>query len=193
MGIPIVENKRYSKEEYLAILAESQEKYEYVDGALRMMAGASIEHNRIKDDLTIALGSRKGECRFHGSDTAVSIRNRNRYYFPDLTFVCGKKDQFEEGGIARLLNPSLIIEVISSSTESIDRGEKFHDYCQLESFREYILIDSRKLRINAFYRQEDTIWQMQHLFMPEHVLQINTLDTTISLKEIYAGIELEEE
>lgn len=185
--------KHYTKEEYFALLEDSLHKYEYLDGQLRMMAGGTRSHADIIDNTFVALRTADHGCKVMSGETAISINTDNRYYFPDISAVCKKESIYETGGgIARITNPALIVEVISKGTGDYDRGEKFVSYQQLPSFREYILIDSRKCSILTYYRETNGLWRIGNYYRLDQMLPVYTLDVEISLASIYAGIDLPE-
>ena len=183
-----LENKRYTTEEYLEKLRHSKHKLEYIDGEIRMMAGGTENHGTIVDNAFFHLRSNKGGCTVKSSEMAVSVQSQNRYYFPDVSVVCGEDIKLEEKtGIARMVNPHLIVEVISASSVDFDRGEKFIAYRQLDSFREYILIDSRKMLIETFYRESHELWHIRSYYKPEQTVEIRTLNVNISVADFYEG------
>ncbi len=185
-----LEARRYTKEEYFSLLEKSLHKLEYLDGVIRMMSGGSISHNDIIDNIFGALWPQKGECKVKNSENAVSIASMNKYFFPDLTITC-QKPTYEKGGIARITNPEVIIEVLSESTADYDRSDKFASYRQLESFKEYILIDSRKMRVDTFYRETNELWHIRSYYQPEQEVKIKTMGISIPMMVIYDDIELE--
>lgn len=136
------------------------------------MTGASPAHNRIATDLSAYLVTSAESCRGFNSDQAIWIESQNRYVCPDLSFVCDDKDKFNRNQF--LVNPALLIEVLSEKTEKHDRGPRFSWYCTLPSFQEYILIDSRSMKVEGFYRREDGYWAIQNLYLPEQELTFHT-------------------
>lgn len=153
-----------------------------------MMSGGSIAHNRIIGNVFGTLWSQKGSCEVNNSENAVAIDHLNTYFFPDLTANC-HKTEFEEGGIAKITNPALIVEVLSESTAEYDRTDKFTAYRQLDSFREYILIDSRRMRVDTFYRETKEFWHIRSYFTPDHEVVVRTLGLQLPMEVIYEGIE----
>ena len=147
----------------MALLEEGEQKYEYDNGRIYLMAGAKPPHNRIQYDLIPAIASRSGRggCRGFGSNQAVYISIKEKYVFPDLVYSCESEDLFDDADFG-LANPSLIIEVLSKKTEKRDRGEKFDWYRSIPSFQEYVLIDSRSIAVQGYYRHEDGRWTIQH-------------------------------
>ncbi|TXF91240.1 Uma2 family endonuclease [Neolewinella aurantiaca] len=182
-----LEKRRYSREEYFALLKESVYKLEYLDGEIRMMSGGSIAHNDIIDNVFGNLWSKRNSCKVKNSENAVFIETLNSYFFPDLTVTCNKPT-YEEGGIAKLTNPELIIEVLSESTADYDRTDKFTAYRQLESFKEYILIDSRRMRVDTFYRNTNQYWRIGSYYEPEHEVEVRTLGLQLPLSIIYDDV-----
>jgi Uma2 family endonuclease len=142
--------------EYLAFERASAEKHEYADGEIFAMAGCSREHSLITGnvygELRSALLDRP--CELHTSDMRVQIAARGRYLYPDASVVCGEPI-FEDSEIDTLVNPKLIVEVLSDSTEAYDRGDKFEQYRSLPSFTDYLLISQKAKRVEHFQRQPD--------------------------------------
>ncbi len=182
--------EKVSKEAYFEQLRQSPHKLEYIDGWVRMMAGGTRAHNQLIRNLSRACLQNPGGCETFLSDTALSISDLNRYYFPDLMVVCDTPATFEPGKLEKLNNPCLIVEVLSDSTSEYDRAEKFSAYRQLPSFREYILIDSRKLAVDTYYRESDQLWHIRSHYREEQLLHIRSLDLEIPLADLYANVEL---
>jgi Uma2 family endonuclease len=181
-------------EEYLAFDRNSPIKNEYYDGniypmiePIRGMAGASFTHNQIFSNLFGGLhGQLKGSpCQIYGSDFRV-LADRS-YTYPDLVAVCGEC-RFSDGQFDILLNPTLLVEILSPSTESWDRGGKFEHYKRLESLREYVLIAQDRMRVELFTRQGDE-WIPTILERPDDVLQLASIGCAVPLAEIYARVE----
>lgn len=131
-----------TKAEYLEFLNNSEIKYEYINGEVVAMAGAKPNHNRLTMMLSYLLVSQlsgKG-CEAFGGDQRVEIEKLNTYYFPDLSVVCGDS-QFTDDSLPAIVDPVLIIEVLSPSTESFDRGKKFQMYRQLDSLRDSLILN----------------------------------------------------
>ncbi|MEL7161071.1 MAG: Uma2 family endonuclease [Bacteroidota bacterium] len=179
----------YTVEEYYDLFDEFERKIEYHDGRIEMMAGASGAHNDLTANLTAQLISNTKKCKFRNSDQAVKIPSFNRYVYPDLSFVC-EKMKFEDTQRRMLLNPSLIVEVLSESTANKDRSEKFNWYFSLPSVKEYLLVDSQKMDVKSYFRKQDGNWAIQSYWLPEQVLNVRTLGEEISLQEIYEDVVL---
>ncbi len=186
------EKRVVSKETYFKMLASSEDKMEYVDGEIVMMAGGAKNHTTIVDNVYFQLRSNQGKCRAWSSEAGVSISNLNRYYFPDVSVVCDDKSQFnEEANIAQLLNPCLLVEVVSASSSDRDRTEKFRAYRQLESFKEYILIDSRSYLVDVFYRESSEYWHFRSYTQPEQLVKIHTLGIELPVSLFYENVIFE--
>src|SRR6185369_1620461 len=138
----------YTPEEYLTLERESETRHEYIGGEIFEMAGANKHHNRISTNVIRPLDNQTIErnCNVYGSDLRIKISSTGKYTYPDIVAVCGE-EVFEDETEDTLLNPMLIIEVLSKSTEAYDRGEKFEYYQTIESFREYVLITQEPFRV----------------------------------------------
>lgn len=186
-------NRHYTKEEYFDLLRDSLHKYDYLGGRVKMMAGGTAAHADIIDNTFVALRTADHSCRVKSGETAIAVSAANRYFFPDISAVCAESVEYEPGGgIAKLTNPSLIIEVLSKDTAEYDRSEKFVTYRKLASFREYILIDSRKYSIESYYRESNDLWRIGSYHKLEQQLPIYTLGIEVALTTIYDGVLLEE-
>lgn len=181
--------RHFTKQDYFDLLQREKHKYDYLDGEVRMMAGGTVAHNDILGNTTFTLRLLAKKCQIKGSETAISVATANRYHFPDASAVCDTPD-YEEGGIARLTNPELIVEVLSESTAAYDRGEKFSAYRQLASFREYLIIDSRKVYVETYYRESNDLWRIGNYYDLEQSVPLRTLDIELPLAEVYRGIHL---
>jgi Uma2 family endonuclease len=178
-----------SEAEYLAMERASEIKHEYLDGYAYAMAGASDAHNIICAYTLISLGSqlRGGPCTIRPSDMRVKIAATGLYTYPDISVVCGES-QFVAGEFDTLLNPVLIVEVLSPSTEMFDRGKKFHHYRQLESLREYILIAQDSPHIERFLRQDDNTWLFTDVTGMDASLELPSIGCTLALAEVYEKV-----
>jgi Uma2 family endonuclease len=139
---------------YLALEAGASGKHEYLRGEVWAMAGGSREHGRLTAALTVALGTalRGRPCAIYSSDVRVRVRGTDRTTYPDLTVVCGPAEAPPEDPES-VANPTLLVEVLSETTEASDRGEKFAHYRHLASLREYVLVAQKERRIEIFRRE----------------------------------------
>jgi len=157
------------------------------------MAGASREHNYIAGDLFGELRSqlRGRNCKLFMSDMRVRVRPTGLYTYPDVVVVCGRP-RFDDSQVDVLLNPTVIFEVLSPSTEAYDRGAKFAHYRYLDSLKEYILVAQDRMQVDHFARVGHQ-WLLTAYSRPEEILQLPALECAIPLAEIYAQVELPEE
>lgn len=178
---------RYSAAEYLAFERESDERHLLVDGQIVAVAGGSISHAMICDNLLVALAARlrAGPCRAFSSSLRVRIDATGNYTYSDVTIVCGQR-QLE--GDDTLLNPRILIEVLSPSTERLDRGWKFKNYQLITSFEEYVLVSQDEPRIERFFRQGEIGWLTTVTEGLAAALQFNALECELPLREIYEGV-----
>ena len=177
-------------EEYLAFERASEEKHEYRDGEVVAMVGASNVHNEIVGNVYTSLRTRlkPGPYRVKFSDLRVKVANARLFTYPDLTVVCGKQ-LFSDDRQDTLLNPQVIVEVLSPSTEAYDRGAKFRHYRSIESLREYVMIEQGSQRIEHFVRQANDLWLFSEIKGADAALHLSTLDCTIPLAEIYEEVD----
>lgn len=188
MGQPAV--KYYTQEEYLAFERESTAKHEYYRGDIFNMSGASYEHNLIEDNLRVALGSfLKGKpCRSLGSNLRVHANKNTLYTYPDALIVCGEP-KFLDDTFDTLLNPSVLFEILSATTANYDKGTKFELYRDIESVQEYVLINSMKLHVELYQKNEDRSWTLTEYKLPDDVFEIRTIEMKMSLSELYDGVK----
>ncbi|WP_221390310.1 Uma2 family endonuclease [Dyadobacter sp. NIV53] len=180
-----------TREEYFDLLAKSDVKLEYHSGEIIAMAGAQPAHNRICITLARALENclESGSCMILNSDQLIKIEECQKYSFPDLVIVC-KKPIYEKSpqGIDALENPEIIIEVLSDSTESYDRLEKFDCYKTIPSFREYVLVSSKKKKVEVIKKLSDAEWLSHTYTEKDEKILIN--ECYILLADIYNKVEL---
>ena len=158
------------------------------------MAGASFAHNAVKENLSNALADalRGGPCRTLSSDMKVKVPATGLYTYPDILIVCGKPEFPSPDSTDVLLNPTVIVEVLSPGTEKYDRGAKFRQYQQLPSLKEYLLVAQDEAVCERFVRQSDNSWLLTTVTGLPNVLSFATVRAMIPLAEIYAGITFPE-
>src|SRR2546421_622080 len=152
-----IDAKHYTLEEYLELDRNSEERLEYWYGEIFCMSGVGRNHARIEVNLTTQLNLRlaKSGCEVFPANMRIKVPSALPYRYGDLSVLCGEA-QFEEiGGVDALTNPSLIIEVLSESTEAYDRGDKFTHYKSISSFNEYLLVAQHRPHVTQFFRQSD--------------------------------------
>ena len=186
---------RYTVDEYLRIERNSTEKHEFRDGEIITMAGGSAEHSLITVNTLGELRQRlRGKpCRVYDSNLRLRIARTLRYSYPDGIVICGET-KFDPQDTSRTTatNPTLVIEVLSPSTEMFDRGEKFRRYLQLESLEEYVLIAQDEARIETYSRQAGGTWLFTTFVGRQSVAKLRCLQIELPLAEVYAGVEFPE-
>ena len=175
-----------SPEEYLRRQRDAEMKSEYENGVIIAMAGGTAEHNRIAFDLGVSLANqlRGKPCEPFGSDMRVRV-SREKFYYPDFTLVCGEVKFDDKNTLA---NPTLIVEVLSDSTESRDRVVKFDAYRALPSLMEYVLVAQDRARIECYTRQPDESWRIDIAIGTDAILPLPGIGCELRLAEIYARV-----
>ncbi|HQU91156.1 MAG TPA: Uma2 family endonuclease [Pyrinomonadaceae bacterium] len=184
--------KKYiSPEEYLAAEREALEKHEYLNGEIFAMAGAKAAHVEICSNLNISIGSqvRDKNCRSYQSDLRVHLPTTGLYTYPDLIVVCGKIELVPDGYLDTLLNPTLIIEVLSPSTADYDRGAKFDHYKTIDSLKEYVLVWQDKKRVARHTRLDDDSWVLTDFIGDGSDIHLASIGCVLSMADIYAKVE----
>lgn len=185
--------RRYSVEEYLEIERKTNQKHIFINGLIYPMAGAKPPHLRISGNVFVqlynALESRV-DYEVFSSETKIYLPQFNYYYYPDALVVAGKPE-FASKEIGAILNPILIVEVLSDSTAEFDKGQKFAEYKTLASFREYALIHQDKAQINAHFRDSDGIWQPSVVSGLDSEVHFQSIDVKVLLSKIYRNVSFE--
>jgi Uma2 family endonuclease len=168
------------------------EKHEYYKGEVIVISGAKVPHNVIAGNFLGALAIKlKGKkCKPYNSNQRIHIQSNTLFTYPDISIVCGEiltlnNDEYN------VLNPSVIIEVLSRSTKNYDRGEKFKLYRDITTLKEYILVDSESMHIEAFRLNENNHWELEEYNDAGSYLFIKTINENISIDEIYEGVSLQ--
>lgn len=184
--------RRFTIAEYLELENDANERHEYQDGEILAMAGGSPEQSFIIANFVREAGNAlKGKpCRVAESNLRIRIPHKPRYMHPDASIICGPL-QFDPQDPRRhtILNPKVIIEVLSPSTEAYDRGDKFTQYREIQAFEEYILISQDRPNFESFLRQADGAWSILNLTGLDATAKIRSLGISIPMAELYAGIE----
>lgn len=180
----------YTPAEYLARERVAETKSEYRYGRIVAMTGASLNHNRIALNLGGELRQqlRGSPCEAFTNDLRVRVSQTGLYTYPDVAVTCGEILYLDEH-VDTLLNPVVLIEVLSPSTEAYDRGEKFEHYKRLDSLREYILVAQDKVHVERYVHQGDQ-WVMSELSALDDVLQIDAINCSVRLGDIYERVKL---
>ena len=177
--------------EYIDIERRSEYKSEYIEGEVVAMTGASRSHNLIVANLTRELGQQlKGRpCELYPSDMRVKAPSGLSYTYPDVVIACGEP-RFEDEHVDTLLNPTLIIEVLSQSTESYDRGKKFAYYRTIESLREVLFIAQSEYKIEQYVKQAVGRWMLSEIGSLEAIIELPSLKCVLALNEVYDRVRL---
>lgn len=176
--------------EYLELERRAETRNEYFAGRIRATSGASRRHNLISLNLggELSLQMRDRPCEAYLSDMRVRISHTGMYAYPDVTAVCGEP-HFEDAHVDTLLDPTVIIEVLSESTEAYDRGEKFAHYRRLASLREYVLVAHDKMRVEHYIRDGEQ-WVLSEISDPDGTLQLLSVGCGIGMRQIYEKVDL---
>jgi Uma2 family endonuclease len=187
MSLP--ESKFVTSEEYLALERQSEKKSEYWDGEIFLTTGASRAHNlivlNVGGELREQLKERPSEV--YPSDMRLRIPNTARYVYPDVSVVCGEP-QFEDEASDTLLNPTVIVEVLSPSTETFDRGKKLDSYRTIPSLQDYVLMAQDEYRVYLYTRQTDNRWLLSEATQLDQFVQLNSIGCRLPLTEVYRKI-----
>jgi Uncharacterized protein conserved in cyanobacteria len=176
-------------EEYLALERKAEYKSEYFAGEVFAMTGASREHNLIVANIVRTLGNQllERDCNVYPSDLRVKIQQIEKYTYPDVVVTCGE-EQFEDEHRDTLLNPVIIIEVLSASTEAYDRGKKFERYQYIDSLVEYVLVAQDQHRIERYVRQPDKTWTYSEFHALSDSIRLTAIGCELALQEVYAKV-----
>ena len=179
----------FTRQEYLAWERKAETKHEYHDGVIVAMTGASRRHNRVTLDTVRSLGNQlEGTpCEPFANDMRVLVPECNRYFYPDVIVVCGEA-QFEDEEFDTLTNPTLVVEVLSNSTERTDRRLKLDCYRTLPSLQTYALIAQDAPRIETYTRQDDGTWRYGAVSGLEASVSLPAIGCTLRLADVYARV-----
>jgi Uma2 family endonuclease len=180
---------RVTPEEYLALEELAETRSEFINGAVVAMSENTYPHVLIVDNLVLELnGQLRGkQCRMSSTQLKVKVELTGDYFYPDLVGVCGTP-AFDPPNQLTLLNPSLIIEVLSPSTEGYDRGQKFLHYQQIPSLQEYLLVAQDEIRVEWYTRGSNSAWTYKMAAGPDATLTLASIDCSISLADIYRDV-----
>jgi Uma2 family endonuclease len=184
--------QKMTLEEYLEFDYNSEGRFEYVNGEVIEMSGGSPEHALLSSQFGRVLGNKivpKG-CLVYSSDIKLKVPVITTYRYADVSALCGKpiyQDYFKQ---RLLVNPTLIVEVLSPSTESYDKDKKFREYKSIESLKEYLLVSQEEVLITLYTKYNEKFW-FQSQYETGETLKLESLDCELNVDEIYAGIEFE--
>jgi len=178
-----------SEAEYLIFNEKSKIKYEFMDGEIFSMAGATRRHNLATTNISteLSLQLRETDCEVYAGDFRVKIRDGHNVY-PDVAVACGEIEV--EGNDTTLLNPMVVFEVLSKSTEKRDRGDKAEDYFRLKSLQDYVLVSQSRVRAEHFSRQKNNEWTLKIYEDLGDIIELKSINCQVSLKLVYLKLKL---
>jgi len=180
---------KLTEQQYLVNERAADYKSKFLDGVMYAMSGGSPRHADLHGNIYAELRTqlRGGPCKAYNSDLRVRVSSR-MYTYPDVSVVCGKPAFGDEED--NLLNPVVIFEVLSPSTEGYDRGLKFQHYRTIPSLREYVLVEQDKVQVEQYIRQDDGTWMLRDHKSEEADLKMDSIGATLPLRLIYDGVDL---
>jgi Uma2 family endonuclease len=185
-------NKRhYTIEEYLEMERASNVKHEYYQGEIFAMAGAGPRHNWMFTNIFVGLGIQLKDkpCRPYGSDMRMHIPENTLFTYPDISIYCGEPT-ITDVDDDTVIQPSIIIEILSKSTRDYDRGTKFNLYRDIPTLKEYVLIDTEKIGVEVFRINTQNHWGLQEYKTLQQTVQLPTVGVSLSMQDIYRGTRL---
>lgn len=187
-----VEKKLVTADEYLRWERNAQHKSEFHNGEVYALAGASFVHNQIARNNLVYLGSfLKGKsCDIFPSDLRLNIPDYNVFAYPDLMIICGKPD-FTDGHTDTITNPTVIFEVLSSSTADYDRGTKFMYYRSIPSLKQYVMIETALPKVVLHRKNEESHWELTDLEDVNGVVEIPVIEYQLPFSEIYRQVSFD--
>ena len=185
--------QRYTLEEYLELDRTSEERLEFWGGEVFCMSGGSEAHVEIESNLVAFLKPqlRDRSCRAFPAEMRIKVPSAPPYRYADFSALCGKAEFEEIGGVATLVNPQLIVEVLSPSTEAYDRGDKFTHYKSIPTLREYLLVAQHRPHVTRLFRQEDGMWIHTEFNDLASVLTLGSLGCDLPLSELYRDVSFD--
>ncbi|HEY0320270.1 MAG TPA: Uma2 family endonuclease [Pyrinomonadaceae bacterium] len=179
-----------TEDEYLAVERQAEFRSEYLAGEVFAMVGASRRHNRIVTNLVSALDNqlRARPCNVYSNDMRVKVQSTGLFTYPDVVVTWGE-EKFADGAHDTLLNPLVIIEVLSDSTEAYDRGKKFENYQSIESLKEYLLVSQNSQRIEQYIRQMGKSWMYSEAHESGETITLQSIECELKLEEVYLKVE----
>lgn len=187
--------RKYTVEEYIEMLKNSEERFEYFDGEIFSMTAGKVAHSGIAGNIIREIGNllKDRPCQVFGGGVPLKTARAYPFRLPDVSVICGEPIIEDFQGIEMLVNPLLICEVLSPSTASYDREEKFLVYQAIESFQEYLLVEQDRPHVTRYVRQTDGQWLRADIIGLESAVRLETLGLELQLSEIYRMIKFPEE
>ena len=187
-----IQRRYYTPEEYLALEEAADYKSEYIDGEIIPMAGGTVNHNRITGNIYAALNFafKQQDYEVFMSDIRLWIPEKRIYTYPDVMIISGKPEFFNNRQDV-VLNPRVIIEVLSKSTQGYDREDKFQAYRTISTFQEYLLIDQTQIRVEQYFKTGKKQWSLREYDAEDQAIAFNTVPWEISLADLYNKVKFE--
>lgn len=184
--------KKFTIEEYLEFEEASEQRHEYYQGEIFPLAPVTIHHNRINVNLIADIGRKlRGRgCRPFPNGQIVHAPSNTLFAYPDLSIICGEAETLNNDNWI-ILNPSVIIEILSPSTKTYDRNKKFELYKGIATLKEYILVDSKKIHIESYYKIEQGKWELTEYESLSDKLQIKTVKVSVKLFDVYEDVSFD--
>ena len=184
-------NKKYTIEEYLEMEEASQERHEYYQGEIFAMSGPKVPHGIISGNTFLALGNKlKGKsCRPFNGEQRIPLEKNTLFTYPDIFIVCGEIET-RNNDDWNILNPIVIVEILSPPTRDYDYGQKFKLYRDILSLKEYILIDSESINAEVFFLNDHGNWELIEYKSIGDLFTLTSVQVKLELKEIYEGTKL---
>jgi Uma2 family endonuclease len=192
--MPTTAERLFTVEEYLELERAAETRSEYLQGLIVAMSGASLRHGAISMNLSGLLHAqlRGRPCRAFAADMRVQVAEADFFTYPNLVVVC-EEPKLSDAHHDTLLNPTVLIEILSPSTADYDRGRKFEYYRHLASLREYVLIAQDRVHVEHYTRQDDGSWRLTETDDPNAEIDLPSIDCTLRLAEVYEKVPLEGE
>src|SRR5258706_13646566 len=182
-----------SAEEYLRLERQSEYKSEYVNGEIFAMTGASRKHNLVAGNIfrEISQQLKSRQCEAYVGDMRVKVTATGLHTYPDVIVVCGEPE-FEDKYVDTLLNPTLLVEVLSQSTERYDRIAKSSYYRTLDSLAEHLLVAQDEVRLERYVRQPNGQWLLFHWTSLGHIVELSSISCSLALRDVYDKVALDQ-
>jgi len=189
MSVQVKQN--YTLAEYFELERTSEERWEYFNGEVFCMSGASRNHGEIEINLIATLDPKLRERggRVYPANIRVKVPVAPPYRYPDLTALCDEPIFEQIGGVDALTNPTVLIEILSPSTEAYDRGDQFTYYKSIPSFQEYLLVAQHRPHITHYVRQAGEKWEYEEVNDPSASISLPNIECTLALGEVYRNVE----
>lgn len=190
MALKATKQKRYTADEYLALEEKVEYRSEFEDGIITAMAGGTLDHARMTNNIDRAFGRKlKESCESVTSEVKIRVEDNRKFYYPDVFVICGEPQYYDKRKDT-ITNPILIVEVLSDSTEAKDRGEKMLAYRTLESLQEYVLVSQDKAVVEQYIKIADGNWIHKATIGLNSTVRFESIEVELTLEEIYKRVKL---